>query len=305
MPGAVSGPAAYGAYLQPARLCGLDLSGDDEPKLVRDTVREKGTKVHWRSAVESAAIVLTHGGGVFALFAERAAENDPAARMKREMREAVDLLNMVVCELALACDVPCSAFSPSDIAVATYSDDPARCQTWAAMRPYAPQSMRHEADMREGSGWVAAWDRSSAEDLKALGDLPLARNLHAIASDLPALVAGAVGHHHRGRAAEATLFGWMVCERLVHHVWATRVQPTALSGAHATQLSDGRTYTAAVRIEILRREGWLNDEDFLLVSSARKARNEQAHNRPATPEDAHTTLHAMLAVLESVLHSDS
>jgi hypothetical protein len=224
--------------------------------------------------------------------------------MQEEYRLTAELLNMVVCELALACDVPCTAFSESDIAGAIHSAEEDRVETWVATRPYAPQAMRHEEDMRDGARSIAGWERTSADVLSALGDLAHARTLRNISPEIPALVAGAIGHNHRSRPAEATLFGWMVCERLVNHAWKIRIEPAALSGAHVNQLRDSRTYTAAVRIEILRREGWLSDDDFDLVSAARKARNEQAHNRPSTGVDAHTTLRAMLVILDHVIGNE-
>ncbi len=239
---------------------------------------------------------------MFALFPRQPVPNDPTTHMEEERRRTVDLLNMVVCELALACGVACNAFSVSDLGGAMYSENPEQVYTWVATRPYAPASLRQEADMRDGSDWVTGWERSSADEIAALTHLPYARALRGITTDLPALVAGAVGHYHRGRPSEATLFGWMVCERLVHHGWETRI---AASTARTRHPRDARTRTAAFRIEDMRRKGWLSDTDFDLLSAARRARNQQAHNRAASADDAKTTVLAMLATLEHVLVRDA
>lgn len=303
-PTAIAGPQAYGAYLQPPRLCGLDLpdaSGRDADEAVVEAARSEGTRIYWQTTVEDVDLLMTHGGGVFALFPKQPARQDPAAHVQEQLLRTVEFLNLVACELMLACDVPCSAFSVSDIAGAIRSEDADRIETWVAPRPYAPQGMYQETDMKSGSSRVAGWERTPAEALSHLGDLAQARMLRDVSPELPALVAGAIGHHHRGRPAEATLFGWMVCERLVNHSWTARIEPAALSGSHSDQLRDNRTYTSAVRIEILRREGLLSHQDFELLSDARRARNQQAHNRPATAEDAQTTLRAMLAVLDKAL----
>jgi hypothetical protein len=303
-PRATVGRHAYGAYLQPPRLCGFEFppagTGETDAAVI-DAARTNGTRIHWRCTIDDVEVALTHGGGVFALFPSEPAATDPVKRINAQHQRSVELLNMVVCELALACDVPATAFSVSDIASAgdVRADD--RLEIWAATRPYAPQAMHHQADMRSGAETVSAWERTSAEALSNLGELRLARTLYDIAAEIPALVAGAVGHHHRGRPAEATLFAWMVCERLINHAWATEIMPAARSDAHGSQLRDHRTYTAAVRIEILCREGLLDETDFDLLSRARRARNDQAHNRPATHEDALASMQAMFAVLGHVL----
>lgn len=303
-PTSTVGRHAYGSYLQPPRLCGFDFppGGTAEADAaVIDAARANGTRIYWRCTIDDVEVAVTHGGGVFAMFPREATAKDPAERIHAQHQRSVEFLNMVVCEFALACDVPATAFSLSDIASAgdVRTDD--RLEIWVATRPYAPQAMHHQADMRSGAQVVSGWERTSAEVLSKLGELRLARMLYDIAAEIPALVAGAVGHHHRGRPAEATLFAWMVCERLINHAWSTEIVPAARSDAHGSQLRDHRTYTAAVRIEILRREGLLDETEFDLLSRARKARNDQAHNRPATREDARASMRAMVAVLGHVL----
>jgi hypothetical protein len=59
--GAMSGPSAYGAYLQPPRLCGVDLPTSNKPdgdQIAIEAARSNGTRVHWRTTIEDVAIAL-------------------------------------------------------------------------------------------------------------------------------------------------------------------------------------------------------------------------------------------------------
>jgi hypothetical protein len=158
-----------------------------------------------------------------------------------------------------------------------------------------------EAQVRNRSPHVAGWAHVSHQEIEQLGEFGISSALRRIAAQLPGLVAGAVGHHHRGRSAEATLFAWMVCEQLLNYGWRETVIAHARSKSHRDQLEGNRTYTAAVRAEMLRRAGWLDDDVMDLVNDARKVRNRQAHRHSVSLEDATTVMAAMLAMVRLAL----
>jgi hypothetical protein len=74
---------------------------------------------------------------------------------------------------------------------------------------------------------------------------------------------------------------WIIIEQITSSLWKIHVvKPSKISNAipgRTDQLSDARTWTIAVRHELLHQIGALPRETFEKLSIARKARNELAH----------------------------
>lgn len=259
-------------------------------------VARKATAVCWSASVDDIGIYLTHGGAVYVEFPRRKPPRDPVAEVDRQREQAVSLMNLVACEFALTADVPVAAFSIAELASAVPAEDHSRFEMWTATRPFGHVAMQTEWDIMGKSRWVGSWEQASAEQVELLGTLEHALALRTIAEQLPSLIAGAVGHHQRGRAAEVTLFAWTVCELILDHGWKQRVLANA-SGAHRRALENTTNYTAAHRVEILWRDGWFAEELRDLLTSARKIRNLQAHQSSVAAGDATETMRAMFAMI--------
>ena len=82
---------------------------------------------------------------------------------------------------------------------------------------------------------------------------------------------------------------WIVIEQIVSHIWDTEIIKKAEAAgspkSRRDQLSDNRTWTAAVKLEMLHQKGYLNADALQELSVARKARNDLAHEGH-TPSEA-------------------
>jgi hypothetical protein len=92
---------------------------------------------------------------------------------------------------------------------------------------------------------------------------------------------------------------WIVIEQIMSHIWDVEIIKTAeASGSPRSrrdQLSDNRTWTAAVKLEMLHQKGHLDAPTLNELSVARKARNDLSHEGHTPSEDA------ALAALSGVL----
>jgi hypothetical protein len=80
---------------------------------------------------------------------------------------------------------------------------------------------------------------------------------------------------------------WIVIEQLVSHVWSDAIIKRAASASKARrdQLDDNRTWTVAVKLELLHQLGHLSAGALHELSVSRKARNDLAHEG-RTPSEA-------------------
>jgi hypothetical protein len=74
---------------------------------------------------------------------------------------------------------------------------------------------------------------------------------------------------------------WIVIEQIVSHIWDQKIIGQAVTtGAPKSrrdQLGDNRTWTVAVKLEMLHQTGYLDAAALQDLSTARKARNDLAH----------------------------
>jgi hypothetical protein len=74
---------------------------------------------------------------------------------------------------------------------------------------------------------------------------------------------------------------WIVIEQLLEELWIARVvEPSCRDDPRKSrrdQLQDSRTWTAAARAELLFQKGTVDRDTLIVLSGARKARNELSH----------------------------
>lgn len=82
---------------------------------------------------------------------------------------------------------------------------------------------------------------------------------------------------------------WIVIEQIVSHVWDQKIIGQAVTDgapkSRRDQLSDNRTWTVAVKLEVLHQSGFFDATALQDLSAARKARNDLAHEGQ-TPSEA-------------------
>jgi hypothetical protein len=83
------------------------------------------------------------------------------------------------------------------------------------------------------------------------------------------------------RFGESIAVGWTACEQLVSDEWkgivASSESRSQIGGGRKKKL-EGRDYTASVKVEILELQGRLTPSLYRNLETARKARNDWAHD---------------------------
>jgi hypothetical protein len=100
--------------------------------------------------------------------------------------------------------------------------------------------------------------------------------LLAVSEHLPTVVLGAYSLSSRQQLGEALLDAWIAVEQILDYKWGQYVSGIEDS-RRRERLGDTRTYTAAVRSEILLTAGRLSAAEYVAVTAARQERNAFAH----------------------------
>ena len=168
------------------------------------------------------------------------------------------------------------------------------------------------------SGREVYWERTSAPALALLGPQWLSWHIHtesvieqgtalacsgklaSISTTVPELVAGAYSLYSQRQVNEALIDGWIVCEQLLDHRWQEYCAGIT-DPSRKERLGDARTYSAAVRLEVLRIAGVLPEPLYQALHRARDHRNKLAHRARSSLEAASDCMNAMKMMLEDVL----
>ena len=85
-----------------------------------------------------------------------------------------------------------------------------------------------------------------------------AQRLASVSRTLPLFISAAYTFYNDLQFAEAIVDGWMVIEQHLDNMWEDIVDTQ--SNAARDRLRDNRTYTASVRLDILRLEDLLSED---------------------------------------------
>jgi hypothetical protein len=99
--------------------------------------------------------------------------------------------------------------------------------------------------------------------------LRLTRRLTAIAESTPTFIAGTYSLYSRRQLAEAIIDAWIVIEQVVDCAWSSYIDELD-DRMRRERLRDNRTYTAAVRIELLHTKRLIPPALYEAMNLARK-----------------------------------
>jgi hypothetical protein len=284
-----------GTYIVPLVFFAADRSNDPNDYLVVERV----------ATVKNSDVAITRGGGLY--VRDCGQYNDPESRQK-----LANLLNIVLAEMAfqgLVSEPVTNLDIQTGHLIGRHVSIPGgwgshAIRTWGPHWLLAPVP-RELADNYPGYGNATCWPPNAfwmphdPSILQRIDGMSASLRLDEISSSLPTLLVAAVYHASRHNFAESILSSWIVAEEILSYVWDQYVA-SVTSSARQKRLEDSRTYTAAVRAEILHSIGTLDETIYDLLSAARKARNELAHRALVRQEAASTCIDTMRAMLQRI-----
>lgn len=116
---------------------------------------------------------------------------------------------------------------------------------------------------------------------------------------LPTMVAGAYFLASRGQLSEALIDAWVAVEQMIDYLWDGYLRIHSDSD-RKSRLKDTRTYTTAVRTEVLQTAGIIDDALYNQLNKARKHRNDLAHRAKVSLPALEDCLQALKTMLELV-----
>jgi len=136
----------------------------------------------------------------------------------------------------------------------------------------------------------------SSSTLQQVLSLECANRLVEVSDYLPTLVAGAYSMFSRGQLSAALIDSWIAIEQILDFLW--QIYLSDFPKKRKRRLNDTRTYTAAVRIEMLHTVDVLPATLYESLNTARKHRNDLAHRAKISIDMATEVVGAMKETIE-------
>ena len=263
------------------------------------------TGIRWTIATPECRVLVTVNGGMFVEMplSLRAGPTGPGMRELDAKatfeRRTTDTLNLLVCELATH-GIVSEPASPVFLNPARVVDGHALItQSGGGRELYFDRAM----------GWAQAllgreWYQTSIRVMPEVAvELPRSVRIRELSADAPTLVAGAYSGYSRGQLAETLLLSWIVIEQFIDALWRERLESID-SVVRRRALKDARTYSAAVRTEILQTDGTLTDDERAVIDRVRQHRNALAHRGQVGVDGARDAATALQLVLQRVCEDD-
>jgi hypothetical protein len=301
---AVPGTVVVGTYLYPGRILEAppDFNESDYAVEIIHEVSVAGV------GATSGTILVNRIGGLFLevpreLVGRQLDEpNDGDFGKRLQFRESAAAdFNLLLCEFALR-DLISEPASPVEIASGKRVDAHVGLLGGGGGREaYTKRTSDVSVAIIQGT-WVMWMMHGSAPSgvLAASTALARARVLRGISESLPAFVVGAYSNYSKHQLGEAMADAWVAIEQIVNALWDQHKEGID-RGARKRRLSDTRTYTAAVRIEVLEQAGILSGDTAEMFQAARGKRNELMHGGAVSWERTEAVMDAMKHALEHVL----
>lgn len=266
--------------------------------------RDSAIEIVETTTIESHEILLTRNGGLFVRPPSSMSDpyrdleghliDDLQAKLAFEEKAAV-CFNRVICELALLGIVSQPA-TPVHISYGRLINNHALISNGGGGREMYLERTTNPLGMLFRNDWHTLRMYPDVLAKKAM-EQECAKFLVEVSEDLPALVAGAYSLFSQRQLSEALIDSWIVCEQVIDHLWKNYIS-TIEDKSRVKRLDDNRTYSVAVRTEILHSIGEISAPIYNELNKARKNRNELAHGAKTTLSETTVCLNAMKLIVE-------
>lgn len=297
------GPSVIGAYMYPFRYFG-------EPSAaIRDPMQE--VEVIAAPDVAGLVVHVTRNGGFFSVIPPeaslRAVDSAPdrlrpvaAAKIVFDERFCA-AVNRLICDFALL-GVVSEPVTPMFTGAGVLQDNHALVVGAGGGRELYGRALDRVVGFVSSSAVSAM--RVAATDpavVDRVAGQPYSARLGRVAAELPGFIANAYAQFSQGRWATALTDAWIACEQLLHAWWVAYVDTLGARQRMLRLRSDTRTYTAAVRTEILHTAGRVSAELYESLNVARKRRNSLVHGAEVSRAFADETMRALHMALTTEL----
>lgn len=246
-------------------------------------------------------ILVTRNGGLFIKPPAELARADPVSNLEAKIafeEEAAKLLNLVICEYALH-EIVSEPATQVHISAGKLIDGYALITSAGGGREFYPERTIIPSLLLLQGTWQVYHRLQDKQITVNVAKLSCASRLAEISENLPALTAGAYSLYSRRQLSEALIDAWIVVEQVIDWLW-DKHRDRISDAERRDRLADSRTYTSAVRIELLHTIDVLDPGLYSHMTRARTHRNNLAHRATISLDMAEETLMAMRSTVEFV-----
>lgn len=258
--------------------------------------------------VDNEKILITRNGGLFvkpnedfsdALISQSFTENDINEKLQFEDK-FVKYANRVVCEFCVS-EIVTEPVTQVHVSRASLIDNHALITQGSGGREsYYYRTVDPYNQVLTGK-WIT--NRIvPIEKLSKVSKLSCTSRLLNVSSALPDFIASAYYNFSTQNLSESMLSSWIVVEQIIDYLWGEYVRELQNS-KREKRLRDTRTYSSAVRIEVLFMSGELSNQEYEMFQKARKSRNDLAHRALISHDCAYEGMNAMKLAIEHVVNA--
>jgi hypothetical protein len=278
-----------GTYIYP--YCLLSEPNWEDPLSATEVIQQIDTR--------QGKILLTRNGGLFVEPPTELARAGPMSNLQAKIafeEGAAKLFNLVICEYALH-EIISEPATQVHISAGKLIDGHALITSAGGGREFYPErTITPSMYLLQGT-WLIHHRLSDMQVTVDVAKLSCASRLAEISENLPLLTAGAYSLFSRMQLSEALIDAWIVVEQAIDWLW--NEHKNRISDAERRErLADSRTYTSAVRIELLHTIGVVDPGLYSHMTRARTHRNNLAHRATISLDMAYETLMAMKSTVE-------
>jgi hypothetical protein len=292
-------PSYIGGYLYPYTiLANIDVDRQGIEYEILDEMEVNGI-----------TIIINRSGGLFTivpdeLIGKKTDENGHILYSHIKSQEnfeqgVCDSFNHFACELSLRGLTTC-AFSPSFLGIGKKEGN----KIWITTACSSPSSAfervigPHFKDNHEQR--VMALFTGGMQIFVNSRGMLLTKRLANISKALPFYILSAYSQFQQHQIHEAIVDAWIACEQIIDYLWNSHIDRIE-DKKRIDRLKDTRTYSVAVRLEILFNIGVINEELYSLLNNARKHRNDIAHRAETNIEKSFETMLALHKLIEYIV----
>lgn len=246
-------------------------------------------------------VLVSINGGLFVRPPEELVLDDPVAPLsavqfhaKFSFEERVArAFNMLICELSLN-GVTSAPATPVHISAGRLIENHALIMS-AAGNSAIERTLAPALHLLTNTWGHYTW--CQPESLETAAKLTCANKLASLSQNLPTFVAGAYSLYSQRQLSEALIDAWIAIEQIIDSYWESYISQMDENGRRA-RLRDTRSYTAAVRTEVLFTAGKIPASLYKDWNTSRKHRNALSHRAQIELKAARETVMALKETIE-------
>jgi len=256
--------------------------------------------------IDDFMIVITKMGGLFTtlpieLIGERIGENGHilSTHLENQLnyeQRICDYINLFICELSLIGEYK-QPITPAYLGIGKRKENLLITEVTGGAPSAFPDRVFGPAIHTMDKNLFYYSMRTIVDEYEEAKKLLFVEKLRRVSMKLPLFIASAFSEYSQHQLEESLIDAWVACEQLINHYWKTLLQ-MIVNNERKNRLKDERTYSSAIKLEVLYSSKIFTEEIYNSLQIARKHRNKLIHNTTIDYYAVMETFEALQGIIE-------